>query len=261
VDFNYRGPLFANERTRMDRSLDVSSENHETEEQMNLNIRSALHFSIGRISLLEDQKDAVTGVRMSAEAISALTELAYQYATTSLASDLVCFSQHASRRTIHVDDVKLVARKSPDRLLVALESFCHDNDDHKQNSNTTTTTAKTLQRRKNRAVASKKAKQTRSGSRTPKKNPSPSESRIRKEGRDRLRKELEESSAGSSARALSSDDSEMDVDLLPTRKHDSPMYKESRTKSKEDEIIATRRKELLGSSSEEDDSWMKACLN
>eukprot|EP00978_Attheya_sp_CCMP212_P031764 scaffold121283_cov42-Attheya_sp.AAC.1 len=242
----------------MDRSLlDVSSENHnETEEQMNLNIRSALHFSIGRISLLEDQKDAVTGVRMSAEAISALTELAYQYATTSLASDLVCFSQHASRRTIHVDDVKLVARKSPDRLLVALESFCHDNDDHKQNSNTatttpTTTTAKTLQRRKNRTVASKKAKQTRSGSRTPKKNPSPSESRIRKEGRDRLRKELEESSAGSSERALSSDDGEMDVDLLPTRKHDSPIHKESRTKSKEDEMMATRRKELLGSSSDD----------
>jgi histone H3/H4 len=228
----------------MDRSLDVSSENHETDEQMNLNIRSALHFSIGQISLLEDQKDAATtGVRMSAEAISALTELAYQYATTSLASDLVCFSQHASRRTIHVDDVKLVARKSPDRLLVALESFCDDNDDHKQNSNTTT---KTLQRQKNPAVSSKKAKQT---LRTPKKNPSPSESRIRKEGRDRLRKELEESS--SSERALSSDDSEMDVDLVPTRKHESPIHKASRTQSKEDEIMATRRKELLGSSSDD----------
>lgn len=67
---------------------------------------------------------------MSSDAIVALSELVYQYATTCLSSDLVLFSKHAGRRTVQPDDVMLVARKDPDGLLAKLRAFRRgDNDD------------------------------------------------------------------------------------------------------------------------------------
>ena len=63
-----------------------------------------------------------TYARMSTDAITTLTELTYHYVTTSLSNDLVSFSQHAHRRTIQVDDVKLIARKDS-KLLDALNAF------------------------------------------------------------------------------------------------------------------------------------------
>lgn len=99
-------------------------------------IRAALHFAVGRICREEqdDESGRENAPRMSSRAIAALTELTYQYATTSLASDLVCFSKHANRRTINVDDVKLVARKNPERLLASLERFCDASGGSKHSS-------------------------------------------------------------------------------------------------------------------------------
>jgi uncharacterized protein with von Willebrand factor type A (vWA) domain len=62
---------------------------------------------------------------MTKSAITALTELTYLYATTSLANDLEAFSQHAGRRTITPEDVQLVARKNPDNLLSKLQDFAN----------------------------------------------------------------------------------------------------------------------------------------
>uniref|UniRef100_A0A7R9ZA28 Centromere protein S n=1 Tax=Pseudictyota dubia TaxID=2749911 RepID=A0A7R9ZA28_9STRA len=89
-------------------------------------LRSALHFAVGRICH-EEELEQDDCARMTSEAIAALTELVYQYTTTSLANDLVSFSRHANRRTISVDDVKLVLRKDPDGLLASLEKFCGNN--------------------------------------------------------------------------------------------------------------------------------------
>ena len=113
-----------------------------------MQLQSALHFSVGQLCLSIEQKQeremqiqtnlekstsskpsnslcapTKTYVRMSTDAISTLTELTFQYVTTSLANDLVSFSKHANRRTISVDDVKLVARKEPTKLLYALQNF------------------------------------------------------------------------------------------------------------------------------------------
>jgi len=71
--------------------------------------------------------------QMSKSAISCLTELTYHYVTKCLANDLLSFSQHAGRKTITVDDVKLVARKNPRGLLDSLERFC-DNQQQQQQS-------------------------------------------------------------------------------------------------------------------------------
>jgi len=100
----------------------ATSNNVETD-----NIRSALHYAVGEICLAEEEEEEEEDVTMTSEAIHALTELVYQYTTTSLANDLQCFSKHANRRrTITVDDVKLVARKDK-RLHASLERFCEEN--------------------------------------------------------------------------------------------------------------------------------------
>lgn len=85
-------------------------------------VRSALHYAVGKICR-EEEEEEVEGAKMSSQAVAALTELVYQYSTTSLASDLVNFSQHAGRKTVTVDDVKLVARKDAS-LLKQINRFC-----------------------------------------------------------------------------------------------------------------------------------------
>lgn len=92
-------------------------------------ILSALQFSVGKICHEQQSNSSSASsdskkTKMSPEAISVLTELTYQYVTRSLANDLVAFSLHANRKTVNVDDVKLVARKDPHRLLPELERFC-----------------------------------------------------------------------------------------------------------------------------------------
>lgn len=59
---------------------------------------------------------------MSTQAVAALSELIYQYATKSLSNDLLAFSRHANRRTITLEDVLLMARKDP-QLQEKLQTF------------------------------------------------------------------------------------------------------------------------------------------
>ena len=85
-------------------------------------IRSALHFAVGRICEQEEDDD-LDAARMSSTAVESLAELVYQYATTSLANDLVAFSKHAGRKTVTVDDVKLAIRKDK-KTHDSLGRFC-----------------------------------------------------------------------------------------------------------------------------------------
>lgn len=84
-------------------------------------IKQAVHYTVGEICSAEEQQD---GVEMSKDAITVLAELTYHYTTSSLANDLAAFSTHRGSKTINVDDVKLVARKDPNKLLPSLEAFC-----------------------------------------------------------------------------------------------------------------------------------------
>lgn len=93
-------------------------------------LRASLHLAVGKLcdkstSQSSDENLIPSNnnkrIQVSSQAISVLTELTYQYATTSLMNDLVAFSRHANRKTITVDDVRLVTRKDPDLLLPALE--------------------------------------------------------------------------------------------------------------------------------------------
>ena len=85
-------------------------------------IRSALHFAVGRICEQEEDDD-LDAALMSSTAVESLAELVYQYATTSLANDLVAFSRHAGRKTVTVDDVKLAIRKEK-KTHDSLGRFC-----------------------------------------------------------------------------------------------------------------------------------------
>ncbi|KAL7553102.1 hypothetical protein ACHAWF_016354 [Thalassiosira exigua] len=106
---------------------------HEVDEALAYDLRSALHLAIGRICRAEDDAERegrTTGPAFatSNEAISALTDLTYHYATSLLADDLVAFAEHAKRRTVKADDVLLAARK--DRgMLAELKRVVADHPD------------------------------------------------------------------------------------------------------------------------------------
>ena len=96
----------------------MSTRDRSEEDEM----RAALQVAVAQICTSEDATKH-DGAQMTTSAILTLTELTYLYATTSLANDLVAFSQHASRRTITPDDVLLVARKNPDNLVAKMTEF------------------------------------------------------------------------------------------------------------------------------------------
>ena len=111
-------------------------------------VRSALHFSVGRICEQEEDDDPDVGARMSSDAVGSLAELVYQYATTSLPNDLVAFSQHAGRKTVTVDDVKLAIRKDK-RTHDSLCRFC----ERKGLGSSTTSSGAAKSRKKKKAPA------------------------------------------------------------------------------------------------------------
>ena len=116
------------------------SSDHEVDENLAYEIRSALHLTVGNICRAEEnteRRDADSGSRsdssptctMSKEAIVALTDLTYHYSTSLLANDLVSFSKHAKRQTVKTDDVLLVARKDKRGMLSELKKIIADNPD------------------------------------------------------------------------------------------------------------------------------------
>jgi histone H3/H4 len=87
-------------------------------------IRSAVQFAVIQICA---QEETHTKTKITPQAVRALSELTYLYATTSLRNDLDAFATHAGRKTIHEADVKLVARKNPDSLLDKLNQYADQN--------------------------------------------------------------------------------------------------------------------------------------
>lgn len=106
-------------------------------------ILHALHFAVGNICRRveeeeeeeeedDDEDDSDDGnnkdrgkkILMSKSSIRTLTQMTYHYATKCLAKDLAAFSKHANRKTITVDDVKLIARKNPRGLMDTIEGLC-----------------------------------------------------------------------------------------------------------------------------------------
>lgn len=96
--------------------MDQTTSSRQEEER---DLRSAVQYAVAQIC--ENQKDGTA--TMSPSTLAALSELTFCCATCSLSNDLVWFARHANRRTVTVDDVKLVARKNPNHLLEQLESF------------------------------------------------------------------------------------------------------------------------------------------
>eukprot|EP00979_Chaetoceros_neogracilis_P010246 scaffold2408_cov279-Chaetoceros_neogracile.AAC.42 len=92
-------------------------------------LQNALHMAVGTICRQQDiSTNDITPAgptpQTSNEAIECITQMTFHYATKCLAKDLVAFCKHANRKTITVDDVKLVARKNPRGLLDSLDGFC-----------------------------------------------------------------------------------------------------------------------------------------
>lgn len=86
-------------------------------------LRAAVQFAVIQICAEEEMR---TKTKITPQAINALSELTYLYASTSLRNDLDAFSSHAGRKTIHEADVKLVARKNPDNLLDKLNQYAQE---------------------------------------------------------------------------------------------------------------------------------------
>jgi histone H3/H4 len=72
-------------------------------------LRAAVQYAVAQICT---EQELSARSEMSSGAIQALSELTFQYATTSLSNDLQAFSSHANRKLINVDDVMLIARKN-----------------------------------------------------------------------------------------------------------------------------------------------------
>ena len=78
-------------------------------------LRKALQLAVSKIIIEADREH---DTRTSHSAMSALSELVFQYATKSLIPDLYAFSSHANRKyVITPDDVALVLRKLPSEQL------------------------------------------------------------------------------------------------------------------------------------------------
>ena len=107
-------------------------------------IQKALHYAIGKISqtLVEEEEGDITAkVQLSPDAIAALTELTFQFATTSLAKDIVSFSAHANRSIASAKDVRLVLRKAPLRICEEFDKLCEEKCSTGSTKATTTTTS------------------------------------------------------------------------------------------------------------------------
>ena len=94
------------------RNSDLSAEAKE--------VRMSLQYAVIEICA---QQDRMNQTKTSSQALQALAELTFLYATNCLSQDLDAFSSHANRKTITIDDVKLMVRKLPD-MLQSLTDYC-----------------------------------------------------------------------------------------------------------------------------------------
>ncbi|KAJ8600891.1 hypothetical protein CTAYLR_006984 [Chrysophaeum taylorii] len=85
-------------------------------------MRSALAHAVGTLC----ERERGRGLEMEPTAVATLAYAVEHYLKT-LAVDLPAFAKHAKRNTVHVDDVLLAARGSPE-LRKKLEDFIEAND-------------------------------------------------------------------------------------------------------------------------------------
>ena len=107
---------------------------HASLEQQSL--LKSLHYTVGKIILeqeqLQQEENDISGIistntiKMNQESIACLTQLTFSYITKCVGPDLISFSQHAKRKSITVEDVKLVGRKR-EGLMEILNDFIDDN--------------------------------------------------------------------------------------------------------------------------------------
>ena len=83
-------------------------------------VRMSLQYAVIEICAHQDRMNQT---KTSSQALQALAELTFLYATNCLSQDLDAFSSHANRKTITVDDVRLMVRKSPE-MLQSLTDYC-----------------------------------------------------------------------------------------------------------------------------------------
>ena len=90
-----------------------------------VDLRAAIQHAVMEIIEQEDAQSegGSADIHTKTSAQNSIAELVFMYATTCLGPDLVAFSQHAARKTITEDDVKLVARRNPAGILEKLEEF------------------------------------------------------------------------------------------------------------------------------------------
>jgi len=93
---------------------------NEIEEETDL--RAAVQYAVLQICNEEDKR---AGNTTSPQAIASLAEIAYLFATQSMAPDIDAYSNHAGRRTVNDSDVKLILRKNANGL-AKLENFCEE---------------------------------------------------------------------------------------------------------------------------------------
>lgn len=203
-----------------------SSDDSEVDETLVRELRESLHFCVGKICRAEelaaardgdankddDESDngmttsisKKTDTVMSKEAISALTELAYHYSTSSLANDLCAFSNHANRRTVKADDVLLVARKEKHILAELKRKVAASQPPAEPSNKGGNSTAKAA------AVGSKKKKNTNNAKKTS--NP------LFNSNKKKAAKSKSKSMMLDSSSSSSSSDSDSDAGLDPMEK-------------------------------------------
>ncbi|GMY15221.1 protein MHF1 homolog isoform X1 [Fagus crenata] len=80
-------------------------------------------FRISTISIAEAEAKR-NGMEISEPIVACISDLAFKYAE-QLAKDLELFAQHASRKSVNMEDVILSAHRN-EHLATSLRSFCND---------------------------------------------------------------------------------------------------------------------------------------
>ena len=114
-------------------SSSSSGESHAVDDTLVYEVRCALQLAVGRICRDEDddtgeEERGCRRVEVTNEAIKALTDLTYHFASSSLSNDVVAFSKHGRRQTVKTDDVLLVCRKNK-HVMKELKTIVAENPD------------------------------------------------------------------------------------------------------------------------------------
>ena len=215
-----------------------SSCDHEVDEGLAYEVRTALHLDVGKICRAEDAKEKESSAdgntnpsfTMNKEAIVALTDLTYHYSTSLLAKDLLTFSKHAKRQTVKTDDVLLMARKDKG-MAAELKRIMADNLDIY-----TDATKKKSKRGNNGAAQMRKNNIAKSNDK--RSNNSKSKGKYGAKGR---KESIRSSSSSTSSSSSSSSSSGINTDSLKERRKKLELDRKNQKQSKSNTIHRGRK--------------------